>query len=304
MQKILIIVGPTAIGKSDLAITLAQEFNGEIISGDSMQVYQEVAIGTARPTAQQLAAVPHHLVAERSIYTEFGVKEFVTATKQLITEITARGKLPIIAGGTGFYLSALLYDLQLGEQGDYQNPVEPQFVEYLAQEGPQKLWELLQQQDSAAAALIPYQNSRRVLRALSVIYRTGKLFSAQQPELHAQYDAKIIGLNTDRELVYQRINQRVEQMLKQGLLDEAQFVYQNQKKMKQAIQAIGYKEFFPYFAGEQDLAMATAKLQQASRKYAKRQLTYFRNKLPTVWFDPIKDEDYYRKIVAEIKKWR
>jgi tRNA dimethylallyltransferase len=258
MQKIIVIVGPTGIGKTELAIKLAQKLNAEIISGDSMQIYQEVNIGTAKPTFAERAAVKHYLVDQQSIFTEYSVKEFVSQASKAIDEITAKGKIPLVVGGTGFYINALINKLN--------------------------------EKDPITAAKIPYQNHRRVLRALSVISRTGKLFSDQQVDIEPRYDALIIGLNSDRQQVYERINNRIDKMMASGLLTEAEMIYHNLDKCHQVVQAIGYKEFFPYFKHEADLSYCVDKLKQASRKYAKRQITYFRHQLCVKWLDPLKDD--------------
>lgn len=303
MQKLLLIVGPTAIGKTSLGLKLAEQFNGEIISGDSMQVYQELSIGTAKPNDAELTLVPHYLVNEKSVYEEFGVKEFVELAQEAIVKISQSGHLPVIVGGTGFYLSALLYGLRLGEKEDISASVDQEFETKLAQMGPEKLWSELNAVDHVAASKIPYQNSRRVMRALTVIKRTGKKFSSQQEQLTPQYDFLIIGLNSDRQLVYDRINQRVDQMVATGVLEEAKFLHDNLGKVKQAKQAIGYKEFFAFLEGQENLTQATDRLKQASRKYAKRQLTYFNNKLPTKWFDPLRDQNADQKITKTIEEW-
>lgn len=305
MQKLLLIVGPTAIGKTELGIKIAQKFNGEIISGDSMQVYEELEIGTAKPSASELALVNHYLVNEKSVFEEFGVKDFVQQAEIAITEIASNNKLPIIVGGTGFYLSALIYGLQLGETMQFETNTEQEFIDELEKIGPQALWEKLNEIDPNAARKIPYQNTRRVQRALTVIKRTGKNFSSQQEHQPPtpKYDVLMIGLNSDRELIYQRINQRVDKMLTRGLEGEARFLYENLDRVHQAKQAIGYKELFPYFSGEQSLDEAIEKLKQASRKYAKRQITYFKNKLPTKWFDPLNDSNANEKITKLITKW-
>ena len=163
--------------------------------------------------------------------------------------------------------------------------------------------DLLQAKDPAAAEKIVPQNSRRSLRALTVISRTGKLFSEQQQKINPRYDALILGLNSDREEVYQRINMRVDKMMEHGLLQEAKFVYENRSREHQVIQAIGYKEFFPYFSGEKTLDECVNKLKQASRKYAKRQLTYFKHQLPVVWLDPLQDEKVSEKALRKINEF-
>ncbi len=245
MKKILIVAGPTAVGKTAFGIELAQKFNGEIISGDSMQVYREVSIATAKPSLQEQKQATHHLINTQSIYDEFSVKEFVEKADQKISEITSRGKLPIIVGGTGFYLNTLIHDFKLGAEKDenYFN-IEENYQNMLEEKGEVYLWQLLSEKDKAAAEKIPKENHRRVIRALTVIKVTGQLFSKQQESLSVKYDALLLGLNTDREVLYQRINQRVDYMMTEGLLDEAKLIYQNQNRIYQAKQAIGYKEFF------------------------------------------------------------
>lgn len=303
MQKIIVIVGPTAVGKSEFAINLAKKINGEIISGDSMQIYREVGIGTAKPTKKEQSEVNHYLVDEKSIFEEYSVKDFVDQAKKLITKIIAHGHVPIIVGGTGFYINALVNKLQLGEASDYTTSVDSKWEEYLEKNGPQRLWDKLNEEDPEAAQKIPVQNSRRTLRALSVISRTGKPFSKQQPKIEPRYNALIIALNSDRQLIYDRINHRVDKMMAAGLLKEADFVFKNKGRAHQAIQAIGYKEFFPYFEGKISQEEAINKLKQASRRYAKRQITYFKHQLPVEWFDPLKDQDYQIKITKRVEEF-
>lgn len=300
MQKIVVLIGPTGIGKTDLALNLAPKINAEIISGDSMQIYREVSIGTAKPTDEELNKVKHYLVNQRSIFDEYSVKDFVAEATNAVSEIVNNNAIPLVVGGTGFYINALVNKLQLGEPGEYKTSVDPKWEEYLKENGEDKLWQLLNEKDPAAAKKIAPQNSRRTLRALTVISRTGKLFSKQQQKILPRYDALIIGLNSEREQVYQRINKRVDKMMDLGLLKEAEFVYKNREREHQAIQAIGYKEFFPYFSGQKTLDQCVDKLKQASRKYAKRQLTYFKHQLPVVWLDPLQDENVSEKALKEI----
>lgn len=300
MQKIVVLIGPTGIGKTDLALNLAPKINAEIISGDSMQIYREVSIGTAKPTDEELNKVKHYLVNQRSIFDEYSVKDFVAEATNAVSEIANNNAVPLVVGGTGFYINALVNKLQLGEPGEYKTSVDPKWEEYLKENGEDKLWQLLNEKDPAAAEKIAPQNSRRTLRALTVISRTGKLFSKQQQKILPRYDALIIGLNSEREQVYQRINKRVDKMMDLGLLKEAEFVYKNREREHQAIQAIGYKEFFPYFSGQKTLDQCVDKLKQASRKYAKRQLTYFKHQLPVVWLDPLQDENVSEKALKEI----
>ncbi|MCW8106733.1 tRNA (adenosine(37)-N6)-dimethylallyltransferase MiaA, partial [Lactobacillus mulieris] len=253
MQKIIVVVGPTAVGKTSLAIKLAQQVNGQIISGDSMQIYREVSIGTAKATEEEQAAAPHLLINQKSVFEEYSVKDFVADATKAIDKTIQIKKTPIICGGTGFYINALINKLQLGEPGEYETSVEPKFEVFLAEHGPEKLWQLLQERDPQACEKIPVENTRRVLRALTVIDRTGEKFSQQQVQIKPRYDALLIGLNSERQLVYDRINKRVDIMMTEGLLDEAKFIYENRAREYQILQAIGYKEFFPYFEGTSDL---------------------------------------------------
>lgn len=303
MQKLLAIVGPTAIGKTDLAIDLAQKLNGEIVSGDSMQVYKEVAVGTAKATPQEQKQVKHYLVDTRSVFEPYSVKEFVDEATQAIDKITQEKKLPILVGGTGFYVNALLNKMQLGEKTSEETSVTKKWEDFLTKNGPEKLWQELNRVDPEAAKKIPVANSRRTLRALTVIERTGKKFSQQQKKIEPRYDYLIIGLNSNRNKIYERINRRVDLMMEKGILDEAKFIYENKDREYQVLQAIAYKEFFPYFNNEQTLEQAIKQLKTSSRRYAKRQLTYFRNKLPVEWFDPLDDKNVQEKILKKVEEW-
>ena len=303
MQKILAIVGPTAIGKTSTAIDLATELNAEIISGDSMQIYREVKVGTAKPTSEEQALIKHYLVDVQSVYEPYSVKDFVDQAQQAVSEIAHKSKLPILVGGTGFYVNALLNRMQLGEVNEHTQAVDDYWQSYLDKNGEAALWQELAKQDQVTASRIPVTNSRRVLRALTVIKRTGKKFSEQQTQIKPRYDYLIFGLNSDRQEIYHRIDLRVDQMMDAGLLDEARFIYDNRQKEYQVLQAIGYKEFFPYFEGNKELDDCVKGLKTASRRYAKRQLTYFRHQLPITWVDPLNDQDYLVKMKQKAEEW-
>lgn len=303
MQKILAIVGPTAIGKTSTAINLATELNAEIISGDSMQIYREVKVGTAKPTSEEQALIKHYLVDVQSVYEPYSVKDFVDQAQQAVPEIAHKNKLPILVGGTGFYVNALLNRMQLGEVNEHKQAVDDYWQSYLDKNGEAALWQELAKQDQVTAARIPVTNSRRVLRALTVIKRTGKMFSEQQAQIKPRYDYLIFGLNSDRQEIYHRIDLRVDQMMDAGLLDEARLIYDNRQKEYQVLQAIGYKEFFPYFEGNKELDDCVKDLKTASRRYAKRQLTYFRHQLPITWVDPLNDQDYLVKMKQKAEEW-
>ena len=303
MQKVLALVGPTAIGKTALAIELAQKINAEIISGDSMQVYREVGIGTAKATPTEQKLVPHYLVDTQTIFKPYSVVDFVTQAEKAIEQIVQKNKVPLLVGGTGFYVNALLNKMQLGEPSKENAAISDKWQDYLNKTDQAELWRELKKRDPVAAQKIPLNNSRRVLRALTVIDRTGHKFSEQQDKIEPRYQYFIIGLNSARSEIYSRINKRVEQMMDEGLLDEARFIYQNRDKEFTILQAIGYKEFFPYFAGQDNLENCIKNLKRASRRYAKRQLTYFHHQLPVCWFDPLADENCLQEILQKVEEW-
>ncbi len=304
MKKVLAIIGPTAVGKTALSLELAKQFHGEIISGDSMQVYRGLNIGTAKIMPAERENIPHYLIDIRNIDERYSVADFVAESQRLIDEISNRGGLPVVVGGTGFYLKALLYDLNLG--GDHFEPSEKvrnKWHDYAAQHGQQALWDHLNQIDPDAAQNIPVTNERRVVRALEVYERTGTLFSKQQTVLKPRYDAYVIGLNTDRSKVYERINKRVDQMLDAGLIDEARRLYEVGGEQWQSGKGIGYRELFPYFKGEISKDNAVEKIKQDTRHYAKRQLTWFRHQIPVHWYDIIADPGIKREIGTSVSEW-
>lgn len=302
MDKVLVIVGPTAVGKTALSIELAKKIGGEIISGDSMQVYRSLDIGTAKVTAEEMAGVPHFLINERDIDESYSAADFQQSARESIAGITAKKKLPIVVGGTGLYIQSLLYDFLLGSDAEEDTGALRQKYEALADaSGNEDLWQLLQEKDPVAAEKIHFNNRKKVIRALEVYDQTG--FSIFEPKEKPEplYDFLMIGLNTERALLYQRINQRVDIMLEQGLLEEARLLYPHPEY--QASQGIGYKEFFPYFAGEMTLEEAVEKVKMNSRRYAKRQLTWFSNRAQAVWFDLLEKPEAIGEISDLINQW-
>ena len=286
---ILVIGGPTAVGKTELSMKLAQRFNGEIINGDSLQVYRNLDIGTGKITPDEMAGTPHYLFDILDENEPYDASRFKYDATQLICDIHARGKLPIVVGGTGLYLEGLLYDLEFGGNTSHDPTVRQQLQAQLQLHGALFLWEKLHSLDAVAADKIPCQNTRRVIRALEVIEVTGKRFSdqASHQEQVATFNDCVIVLNREREALYQRINQRVEQMVEQGLEQEAFALYQKANGQEwQSVKGIGYKEWWPYFVGESTKEDVISAIQQNSRRYAKRQLTWFRNRLKqTRWIE-------------------
>ena len=301
MEKVIVIVGPTAVGKTALSIELAKKYQGEVISGDSMQIYRGLDIGTAKVTTEEMQGIPHHLIDIRDSHESYSVAEFQNEARQLITAIHQRGHLPIVAGGTGLYIQALLYDYQLGANEESDPAVRQRYQQEAARIGKEALWQKLHALDPLAATKIHYNNERIVVRALEVLETTGTSIAAPAVVPEALYDYFMIGLSTERELLYQRINQRVDQMMAAGLISEAQQVLA--QPQTQAAKGIGYKEFGPYFAGECSLEETVAQIKQQSRRYAKRQLTWFKNRLNPNWVDLVQHPEDLSRIEKAIDQW-
>lgn len=304
MVKVVAIVGPTAVGKTALSIQLAQRLNGEIISGDSMQVYRHLNIGTAKVTPTEMAGIPHYLIDIIDVTERFSVAEFKDLAQKKIDEISQRQHLPIIVGGTGFYLKALMENLALGDDhfDDQSRIIRQRWQDRLQSEGSVAIWQALKRVDPQAAQQIPVQNSRRVIRALEVVERTGNLFSAQRTK-QAKDEFLVIGLTTERSTLYERINHRVDLMMETGLLDEVKWLQDQGGSKLPAAKGIGYREFFSYLAGDDDLASTVERVKLDSRHYAKRQLTWFRNQVVTNWYDLVSGENSTNEIEESIVAW-
>ncbi len=281
---VVAIVGPTASGKTALSIKMAKQFNGEIINGDSMQIYKGLDIGTAKITEEEAEGVPHHLLDIKEPTESFSVAEYQTLVRNKIAEIQSRGKLPMIVGGTGLYVQAVLYDFQFTEE-EVDEEARKKYYDELSKIGPQAMHDRLNALDPETAKTIHPNNTRRVIRALEMIELSG--VSKASDEMNRgnipMYNHLIIGLDMDREKLYERINLRVDLMMEKGLLEEVKGLYDRGIRDVQSVQAIGYKEFYAYFDGKCTLEEAIEQLKQNSRRYAKRQLTYFRNKLDVEW---------------------
>jgi len=282
--EVVAIVGPTASGKTALSIKMAKAFDGEIINGDSMQIYKGLDIGTAKITEQEMEGVPHHLLSFKEPTESFSVAEYQTLVRDKIAEIQSRGKLPIIVGGTGLYVQAVLYDFQFTKE-DVDEEARKKYYDELAKIGPDAMHAKLMELDPETAKTIHPNNTRRVIRALEMVELHGV---SKASEEHNRgniplYHHLIIGLDMDRGKLYERINLRVDIMMEQGLLEEVKGLYERGIRNVQSVQAIGYKELYAYFDGRLTLTDAIEELKQNSRRYAKRQLTYFRNKMDVEW---------------------
>jgi tRNA dimethylallyltransferase len=295
-QKVIVIIGPTAVGKTKLSVELAKKVNGEIISGDSMQIYKEMDIGTAKVSIEEMQGVPHYLIDVKEPTETYSVAEFQIEVRELIDNIAQKGCIPIIAGGTGLYIQAVLYDYQFSDSGK-DDEIRLRLEKQVEEQGIEKVYEQLREIDPKSAENIHPNNIRRVIRALEVYYSTGKTMSDyQQSQQHELlYDVAFIGLSMDRATLYDRINLRVDLMVEEGLLEEVKSLYSRGIRDCQSIQAIGYKELYAYFDGKMTKEQAIEELKQNSRRYAKRQLTWFRNKMDVTWFD-MTDANFEEKL--------
>lgn len=289
-KKIIVVLGPTAVGKTVLGIELARKFNGEIISGDSQQVYRQLDIGTAKATSQELALAPHHLIDIKDVTESYSAFDFVNDAKQAILTIQEKGKLPIIVGGTGLYIQSLIEGYHLGGQVN-----QTQLLNYraeLEEFTDQELYQLL----SENQIVIDQLNRRRAIRALEL-----KKFAGHTENQEFSYEVLLVGLNDDRSIIYDRINQRVDKMVDFGLLEEAKWLFENYPEV-QASRAIGYKELFPYFQGAMSLEDCLEKLKQNTRRFAKRQLTWFRNRMQVTFFQ-ISDQAYPDNVIKFVQQF-
>lgn len=291
MNKTICIVGPTASGKTAVSIEIAKSFDGEIISGDSIQVYRELNIGSAKITKEEMNGVPHHLIDIKSCFDGFSAGEFSELTKQKIEEISKRGKTPIVVGGTGLFIKGLI------EGYDYSScPRNEEFRKYCKQviesQGLLSLYQELQRLNPTRAEQISKNDEKRIVRALEI-----EKFSNASPQKGSDINNfVVIGLTTSREKLYERINERVDEMVENGLINEVRALFEKGlSEDSQSMKGIGYKELFPYLRGESSLEECLDLIKQHSRNFAKRQMTWFRSMPYIVWFE--KDQ------VEEIKDY-
>ena len=302
-RSVLAVVGPTASGKTALGIALAQAYGGEIVSADSMQIYRGMDIATAKPTPEELAAVPHHLIGFLPPEQSFSVADYVDAARRVIWDIHSRGKLPVVVGGTGLYVTSLLEHVQFA-QIPRDDAVRAALQAQTAQEGTAGLYAQLCQVDPDSAACIHPNNVPRLVRAMEVYRLTGKPLSAFKAESRLEPSpSRTLWLGLcypDRQQLYDRIDRRVDQMVQQGLVQEAAAAYAA-GGMGTAAAAIGYKELIPYLEGQGTLEDCIARIKQETRRYAKRQMTWFRKNEQIQWISRT-EFDEAEEILAICKK--
>jgi len=286
-QKIILIVGPTASGKSEFAVRLAERISGEIVNADSMQFYTGMEIGTARPSAELLSRVPHHLFGIVTPDINFTAADYIVAAGEIITDICHRGNVPLVVGGTGLYVRALLCGLAESPPAD--DEFRAAMTRYTDNFGPHALHEKLTFVDPATADRLHVNDSLRIIRALEVFYQTGRRLSSVQEAhgfLENRYDALKIGLEVERSLLYERIEKRVDEMIAIGLVDEVEsLLSMGYSPEIKALGAIGYREICDYLCGTLTLPEAISLIKRNTRHYAKRQLTWFKKDPAIIWFE-------------------
>lgn len=288
-KPLIILAGPTAVGKTSLSIRLAKETGGEIISADSMQVYRHMDIGSAKITKEEMEGVPHYLVDVLEPEEEFNVVRFQQMAKEAAERIWEKGKIPLVVGGTGFYIQALLYDIDFTENdGDesYRRQLEQKASD---EEGASELYEMLKAVDLKAAQEIHPRNIKRIVRALEFYHQTGKKISEHnetQRQKMSPYNYAYFVLTDERGRLYERIDRRVDLMMEQGLLDEVRYLKERGvRKDSTAMQGLGYKELYAYLEGEYPLDEAVRIIKRDTRHFAKRQLTWFKRERDVIWTD-------------------
>ena len=301
MNKVICIVGPTASGKTGLAIELAKKIDAEVISADSMQIYKDLDVGTAKVTEEEAQGIPHHMINVCNVEDKFSVADFKSMCYDKIEEIQKRGKNVIIAGGTGLYVNAVVYNMNFTEE-ETDTALRQELEQIAKEKGNEYLHKMLRELDPKSAEEIHMNNVKRVIRAIEMAKNVGLKSEHMEAEKtrianeKAPYEFVVFCIEQEREYLYSRINLRVDLMIKDGILDEAKKVYDMKLPSNNTcMQAIGYKEFFPYFEGTATLEECIETLKKETRHYAKRQMTWFNNKLNTVKLDGSKP----KKVLVE-----
>lgn len=300
MEKIILIVGPTGVGKTSLSIQLAKKFDTEIISGDSMQVYREMSVGTAKVTPEEMQGVKHHLIDYCSYKDDFNVMIFQKEARKIIHELVKQHKIPIICGGTGLYIKSLYYDYEFNDEEKDED-----FEAFLKSRSEDECWNMLRIVDPASLEKIHKNNRKRVERALMRAHMGNKKSEAEERQNHQPiFDAFVIGLTADRNYIYQRIDERVDVMMNHHLLEEVSSLITSMDDFKlQSLQGIGYKEWEAYFKKEATVEETVALIKKNSRNFAKRQYTWFNHQMKVHWYD-ITQENFRKQIEQDLEEWR
>ena len=284
-QKVIVICGPTASGKTALSIELAKKINGEIVSCDSMQIYKEMDIGTAKPTKEEMQEIPHYMINTIFPNERYSVADYKKDAKKAIREIIKKGKVPIIVGGTGLYVDSLIYEIEYPDI-KFDEKYRQELEEQVRKDGLEKLYNKAKKIDPEAMLKISSNDKKRILRVLEIYKATGKTKTEQERksrEKEPEFDYLVYGLNMPREKLYERINLRVDIMIKQGLIKEVEEIYKKYNEFPTAMQGLGYKEVVEYLEGHLTKEEMIEKIKQETRRYAKRQMTWFRKNKQTIW---------------------
>ena len=309
MKPLVILAGPTAVGKTDLSIQLAKRIGGAIISADSMQVYKYMDIGSAKVMPEEMEGIKHYLIDELDPSDEFNIVRFQQMAKDALEEIYANGQIPIVAGGTGFYIQALLYDIDFTHQ-DSDESFRREMADFVAEHGAEALHEKLKEIDPVSYETIHANNTKRVIRALEYYYLTGQPISAHNEQEHKKespYNFAYFVLTDDRAHLYERIDRRVDLMMEKGLVDEVKRLYDmGYHKDMVSMQGLGYKELLSYLDGECTLDEAVYIIKRETRHFAKRQLTWFRRERDVIWLDKAaykyNDEQIFADMIKCLKE--
>lgn len=301
--KVIVIVGPTASGKTALSIELAKKIDGEIISCDSMQIYKDMNIGSAKPTIEEMQGIKHYMIDIAEPTERFSVAEYKKRSEEAIEKILQKGKVPIIVGGTGLYANSLIYNIEYNEimlDEEYRKNLM-KISETEA--GLATLYEKARIIDPVAMEKISSNDKKRIIRVLEIKHSTGKNKTELELESRkneVKYEYKVFAINMPREILYDRINKRVDIMIENGLIDEVENIIEKYKEFPTAMQAIGYKEIVMYLKGELTKQEAIEKIKQESRRYAKRQITWFKKIENIKWIDGLKDKDENIKFIQDV----
>ena len=300
--KVIVIVGPTASGKTALSIELAKQIKGEIVSCDSMQIYKDMNIGSAKPSLEEMQGIKHYMIDIVEPDKRFSVAEYKKQAEQAIEEILSKGKMPIVIGGTGLYADSLIYGIEYPEiefDKNYRNELENIAN---SKEGLSNLYEKAKEIDSKAIEKISPNDKKRILRILEIYHSTGKTkteLEAESRKNEVKYDYRVFAINMDRQILYNRINKRVEIMIENGLIEEVKNLLDKYKEFPTAMQGLGYKEVVEYLNGYLTKDEMIEKIKQETRRYAKRQLTWFRKNKNTIWIDGLNDLQSNINIILE-----
>lgn len=285
MEKVIVICGPTASGKTSLSIELAKQIQGEIVSCDSMQIYKEMDIGTAKPTEEEKQGIPHYLLDFVSPEDRYSVADYKKDAKKAIKEIIQKGKIPIVVGGTGLYIDSLIYEIEYPII-EFDETYRKQLEKRVEKEGLANLYAEAKKIDPIAIEKISQNDTKRILRILEIYHTTGKTKTEQEIESRKnppEYDYHVYALKWEREALYERINKRVDIMIEQGLIEEVKSILKKHEKFPTAMQGLGYKEVVEYLQGKLSKEEMIEKLKMETRRYAKRQMTWFRKNKQTIW---------------------